>query len=680
MALLKTKYMPLSEADVSPERVATFDGQHITLSSCPGVSAFAMGNYLGGGIAGVVYEALDQRLKRPVAVKILNPVGYKLTSPATLRRAEVVKKGVPILGNVRNMTLDNVYWVRLPRRRELLACYAIGMNAAASTATGTAATTTVAAATGTAATTMSYGLRELTLEMCVSLWLLDHHDDELSEPRRRRQTGRTDRRRTASVLSCEEPVQEFSRTTAAAAAVSSTASSQLQQVEEEEEEEQEAQEGGGRGGRGGRRERARGERGIEEEETKHDGGGGGRRCDVDDDDDEVVVVNDVVYVIPSLPAKYRAFLQARKTIYREIAHMHKLTGNSVTGERIGGGHENVLQLYNVLEFVQPSKSTIFLVLELAYGGELFDRIRGDAGVEQEVARTYFKQLLAGVRYCHQLGIVHRDLKPENLLLSDSDVLKIADFGLSAHFIAAVSSGTSADDHNNNDENEITSRMSPSRFRRLNSIVGSPHYVAPEVLQNARYGYDGRKADMWSSGVILYGLLVGTLPFGPDLASCPRYLKFGEWLRSLPVDPHTSRLLFDVNLFHAGGPSSLKQQRQHQQPEMSPTHSSYHPTAPMLGLMLNSSSMLWNQNQAVGASPPSTSGSSSFSSDASLRKSGSSGAGSGVQPRRSVAFPTWFFPSSLSPLAAYLLASLLHPDPNKRISCEEACKSSWVLER
>jgi len=293
-------------------------------------------------------------------------------------------------------------------------------------------------------------------------------------------------------------------------------------------------------------------------------------------------------------------------------------------------------------------------------------------VEEDVARTYFKQLLAGVRYCHQLGIVHRDLKPENLLLSDSDVLKIADFGLSAHFIAAVSSGTSAEDHDNNGESGLTNLMAPSRFRRLNSIVGSPHYVAPEVLQNARYGYDGRKADMWSSGVILYGLLVGTLPFGRDLATCPRYLKFGEWMRSLPVDSHTGKLLFDTSLFHAGSNASNAKQ---QMPEMS---SSYHTTPPMLGLMLNNSNMLWSQNQAAGSCSPSASGNSPFSSDASMLKSGSAGAG-GIQPRRSVTFPTWFFPSTLSPHAAFLLASLLHPDPNKRISCEEACKSGWVLE-
>ncbi|KAE9361001.1 hypothetical protein PF008_g1462 [Phytophthora fragariae] len=547
MALLKTKYMPLSEADVSPERVASYDGQQLTLSSSPEAAAFVLGNYLGGGIAGVVYEAFDQRAKRPVAVKILNPVGYKLTSPAALRRAEVIKAGAPVTGHARGMTLDNVYWVQLPRRRELLACYTVAGSPT---------------------------LRELTLEMCVSLWLLDYHDDEL--------------RSTSSSSSGEDPAER------------------------------------------------------------------------QQEDGELVVVNDVAHVIPRLPAKYRAFLQARKSIYREIAHMHQLTGNSNSGARIGGGHENVLQLYDVLELVQPSKSTIFLVLELAYGGELFDRIRGDAGVEEPTARTYFSQLLAGVRYCHQLGIVHRDLKPENLLLSDADVLKIADFGLSAHFIAAVSSGASTDDQGDG------ARLAPARFRRLNSIVGSPHYVAPEVLQNARYGYDGRKADMWSSGVILYGLLVGALPFGRELVTCPRYLKFGEWLRSLPVDPHTGKLLFDAGLFQSGAAK----------PEMmSPTHPSFHATPPMLGLMLNSSNMLWNQN---GACPAAASANSAFSSDAGIIKAGAAGVG-GSQPRRPVAFPTWFFPPTLSPNAVFLLASLLHPDPSKRISCEEACKSSWVLD-
>ncbi|CAH0478423.1 unnamed protein product [Peronospora belbahrii] len=646
MALLKTKYMPLSEVNISPERVATYDGQQITLSSCPSTSAFSMGNYLGGGIAGVVYEAFDQRMKRPVAIKILNPVGYKLTSPNILRRGEIIKPGVPIFGNLRGMTVENVYWVHLPRRKDLVACYVTGNHGNNNHPHHHSSIPM---------------LRELTLEMCVSLWLLDHHDDEeLQENNNRRRRSQSTERRNELQLSCEDPIQEPLRAAAAAtsSAMSTTCTSTNTSTSTGLSTSLHLSQKLDQNHHGD---------GIDDHEAAQRG-----HCV---DDEEKILVHDNTYVIPSLPAKYRAFLRARKTIYREIAHMHKLTGNSVTGERIGSGHENVLQLYDVLELVQPSKSTIFLVLELAYGGELFDRIRGDSGVEENVARTYFKQLLAGVRYCHQLGIVHRDLKPENLLLSDSDVLKIADFGLSAHFIAAVSSGSSVDDHGNNDESGITNLMASSRFRRLNSIVGSPHYVAPEVLQNARYGYDGRKADMWSSGVILYGLLVGTLPFGRDLVTCPRYLKFSEWLRSLPVDPHTGKLLLDVNLFHAGGSSSNSKE---QLPEMSSTHPSYHATSPMLGLMLNSSNMLWSPNQAAGLCSPSASGNSPFSPDTSKIKSGSAGVG-GVQPRRPVAFPTWFFPSTLSPIAAFLLASLLHPDPNKRISCEEACKSSWVLE-
>jgi len=167
------------------------------------------------------------------------------------------------------------------------------------------------------------------------------------------------------------------------------------------------------------------------------------------------------------------FVKNRQCIFKEICNMSKLNG-----------HQNVLQLIEVLEYVQDSKSTIFLALELAAGGELFDRITIDRGTEEDTARQYYRQLLCGIQYCHLRGVCHRDLKPENLLLADNEdhpVLKIADFGLSALF-----------------RNGVLPSEAEQSIRRLRSVVGSPHYVAPEILTDNREGYEGAKADMWSS--------------------------------------------------------------------------------------------------------------------------------------------------------------------------------------
>jgi serine/threonine protein kinase len=117
------------------------------------------------------------------------------------------------------------------------------------------------------------------------------------------------------------------------------------------------------------------------------------------------------------------------------------------------------------------------VLELASGGELFDRIAIDRGTDEDIARHYYRQLLQGIRYCHSKGVCHRDLKPENLLLSDDDeepTLKIADFGLSS-----AMGGRGA-----------ASTQPATQLRRLKSVVGSPHYVAPEVLNDNSDGYEG----------------------------------------------------------------------------------------------------------------------------------------------------------------------------------------------
>jgi serine/threonine protein kinase len=114
--------------------------------------------------------------------------------------------------------------------------------------------------------------------------------------------------------------------------------------------------------------------------------------------------------IPALPPKYEDFVRRRARIFREICNMRKISP-----------HENVIRLESVLELAQDSKCTIFLVMELANGGELFDRIKIDCGTVEETAGKFFSQLLHGVRHCHDEGVCHRDLKPENLLLQDSAV-------------------------------------------------------------------------------------------------------------------------------------------------------------------------------------------------------------------------------------------------------------------
>lgn len=141
--------------------------------------------------------------------------------------------------------------------------------------------------------------------------------------------------------------------------------------------------------------------------------------------------------VPSMPPKFVDFVKRRARIFREITNMRKISN-----------HKNVIRLQGVLELVQESKCTIFLVMELANGGELFDRIKLDCGTREDTAKEFFSQLLDGVRHCHEQGVCHRDLKPENLLLTDGEegtVLKIADFGFSARFAMAADMKTNMEE-------------------------------------------------------------------------------------------------------------------------------------------------------------------------------------------------------------------------------------------
>jgi len=148
-------------------------------------------------------------------------------------------------------------------------------------------------------------------------------------------------------------------------------------------------------------------------------------------------------------------------------------------------HSNVVKL--ICTYVTPSK--VFIVTELAAGGELLERIIEHGKFAEEDARSVIHQVLQGVEYLHMRKVVHRDLKLENILLSDKTpqaTVKIADFGLARFF---------ADDS------------------ELRTICGSPLYVAPEILDIGTSSETYTPAvDMWSVGVILFILLSGNSPF------------------------------------------------------------------------------------------------------------------------------------------------------------------------
>jgi serine/threonine protein kinase len=182
-------------------------------------------------------------------------------------------------------------------------------------------------------------------------------------------------------------------------------------------------------------------------------------------------------------------------------------------------HKYIVGMKEVL----ASKTKIFIVLELVTGGELFDKIVSVGKLAEDAALFYFRQLVEGVEYCHKMGVCHRDLKPENLLLDEHGNLKISDFGLSSLYVGDADS------------------EGASRTELLHTTCGTPNYVAPEVLEDK--GYDGKKADVWSIGVILYVLLAGFLPFDePTIMALFAKIKDAEFSYPSFFSDHAKDLL------------------------------------------------------------------------------------------------------------------------------------------
>ncbi|GFR45998.1 hypothetical protein Agub_g7475 [Astrephomene gubernaculifera] len=151
----------------------------------------------------------------------------------------------------------------------------------------------------------------------------------------------------------------------------------------------------------------------------------------------------------------------------------------------GMNHENVIFLKEYFE----EGNKVYLITELLTGGELLEAVLKRGSYSEAEARLCFVQVLRGIEYLHSKNVVHRDLKLENLLLAKQDdisLVKIADFGLAKHAVNG-----------------------------MQTICGTPQYVAPEVIVGAKGHVYGPGVDMWSAGVVLYILLGGYPPFWSD---------------------------------------------------------------------------------------------------------------------------------------------------------------------
>ncbi|XP_066351828.1 serine/threonine-protein kinase PEPKR2-like [Miscanthus floridulus] len=180
---------------------------------------------------------------------------------------------------------------------------------------------------------------------------------------------------------------------------------------------------------------------------------------------------------------------AGDTAHREVEIMQHLSG-----------HPGVVTLRAVFE----DADAFYLVMELCHGGRLLDEVAREGKLSERRAANVIKELMAVLKYCHEMGVVHRDVKPENVLLTKAGRLKLADFGLAVR----VAEG-----------------------QQLIGVAGSPAYVAPEVL----LGNYSQKVDVWAAGVLLHVLLMGTLPFQGNSVEA-----IFDAIKTVELDLHSSQ--------------------------------------------------------------------------------------------------------------------------------------------
>ncbi|KAL2455007.1 putative serine/threonine protein kinase IRE4 [Forsythia ovata] len=156
-----------------------------------------------------------------------------------------------------------------------------------------------------------------------------------------------------------------------------------------------------------------------------------------------------------------------------------------------------------------SRDNLYLVMEYLNGGDLYSLLKKVGCLEESVARSYIAELVLALEYLHSLGIVHRDLKPDNILIAHDGHIKLTDFGLSKFGLMNCTSDLSGPETEKFDVLDMHDQLNDDSEDNHRSAVGTPDYLAPEILLGTEHGY---AADWWSVGIVLFELITGIPPF------------------------------------------------------------------------------------------------------------------------------------------------------------------------
>lgn len=236
---------------------------------------------------------------------------------------------------------------------------------------------------------------------------------------------------------------------------------------------------------------------------------------------ERISIDDFEIIKPICKGAYgKVFLARKRTTgdlfaIKMLKKMDMLRKNDI--ERIVSERNILITVRNpfVVRFFYSftSKDNLYLVMEYLNGGDLFSLLKNVGCLGEDVARIYIAELVLALEYLHSLGIVHRDLKPDNILIAHDGHIKLTDFGLSKIGLMNSTGDLTrpdsdevivSNDHHHDNEWSVD--------RKERSAVGTPDYLAPEILLGTEHGY---AADWWSVGVILFELVTGTPPFNSD---------------------------------------------------------------------------------------------------------------------------------------------------------------------